>query len=165
MPTFNDIARKAVGDFSDEFPEAGYRAIASNLANSFVTILNEAAKKQQKAGEESLLDNQFIQIFEEPVVSFVLAFLIELLPSETLLPEQRQRVAYNLRVHAYQGLDDKVLKRLRSIIEPLVSEAVTVMTVAIADRAPLLRPGKQKARQRNKKVSQVGRPVTANLEP
>jgi hypothetical protein len=48
MPTFNDIARKAVGDFSDEFPEAGYRAIASNLANSFVTIVNEAAKKQQK---------------------------------------------------------------------------------------------------------------------
>jgi hypothetical protein len=137
MPSFNDIARKAVGDFSDEFPEAAYRAVASNLANSFLTIVNEAAKKQQNEDVKSLMDNQIVRLFEGPVLSFGLAFLLELLPSETLLPAQRRRLAYNLRVHAYQGIDDKLLsfagggmRTVMGVIEGEVSKAVTAMTAA-----------------------------------
>jgi hypothetical protein len=139
MPSFNDIARTAVGDPSEEFPEAAYRAVASKLANSVLAIVNETVKKQQDEDVQKVMDNKYVQLFEGPFVSFGLAYLLELLPGETLLPEQRGRLAYNLRVQAYQGLDEKfldffgrsvsgVIGDMRGVIEDEISKAGTAIT-------------------------------------
>ena len=108
MPIASDeTIKKISGDPRQEIPEAGYRLAASQLARRARSVAIERIRKQ--FGEKA---DTMVKLTEGPVgeavLGVVLAAALELLPMQTM-QDERHRLAYNLRVQAYEGAGEHLL--------------------------------------------------------
>jgi hypothetical protein len=122
------IRMKFTGDIRDEFYESLYRSAASGLVNLvwvqgidrlrarnaikrklFSRIRRWLGNDQPRDDNtiESLLTNLIKnKPFGEAAISFALAIVFEVVPMLKIADDMRKRLAYNLRVRAYEKLEE-----------------------------------------------------------
>jgi hypothetical protein len=105
MTISEETLKKITGAPNDEVPEAGYRLAARELQRSILRKTRAQTSQQENTrGVAAFLATPT----GEAAFGFVLASALELAPSQTL-QDERKRLAYNLRVQAYEGLGDTLL--------------------------------------------------------
>jgi hypothetical protein len=133
MPN-EETLKKITGDIADEVPEATIRLAASLLVTAVeVQAIDHLATD---SALKTLLNKN--KQLGEAVVSFALAAVVELAPMPSL-GDMRGRLAFNLRVQAYEELGKLVLRELvglTPLIHRVEEEAAHAMHLANGGLTP-----------------------------
>ncbi|HLO18523.1 MAG TPA: hypothetical protein VK206_27075 [Anaerolineales bacterium] len=120
--------KKIFGDPRDEGTESLYRLAATILVNA-----------TEVEGIDRLGDDNALKIllnkneqFGEAVISFVIAAILELFPI-SMLDDERNRLAYNLRVRTFEKLGEALL-RVTPFVAYVLDEAERSVRAARGER-------------------------------
>ena len=127
MATNESTLKKLTGDFAEEIPEAGYRLAATGFVKA---VMPKAVSSLGEDNRAKSFINEYPQIAES-FFGFVLAAVLEILPLQEI-DDERNRLAYNLRVRSYEGIGElivgylhsKTISELKTLIEKEAQTAI-----------------------------------------
>jgi hypothetical protein len=163
-----EMRKKMTGDFTDEAGEAVYRTTASMLVNAVGILLIDryGTHKDKKWWQfwkierlwpdkvfRTIRENRqvFGAIFEG-CISLVLAVVCEFVPLPRIPVDVRKRLAYNLRVRAYEKLPELLLRVSSEKIDFVDNIGVIGLIQDITERALATQLGQSGAEERRNPI-------------
>jgi hypothetical protein len=126
--TTETTTEKLFGDPSADITDATYRFIAHGTRR----LAYDIVKAQLPPVWEMAFGKDFHPV-AEPVIGYLLAAVVELVPGKSLLP-QRQRLAQNLRVETYQDAENGLFELGRKWAERRVEKREQMIGEALHER-------------------------------